>query len=216
MQISTYSNEELVSKLLYVKSKLETLKKDKLALEAELQKRALPTMLDTNTQSVLFKNSGKGVLGSARVTTAYTLDVINYEVLCDALGKGVSDTFIQKSESTSYTIKANLKKALIAICEKDYDFSCSMEDAFESLGATTEQQEVLLKKLKGDYFKDNETLSAIFGDGNYDEELYYVYKYKNTELIKKFFPGITEDGLENLRNVMSTEAKISVTAEALE
>lgn len=80
------------------------------------------------------------------------------------------------------------------------------------------RKKLLIKKLKGDYVKDKQTLVSVFGYPNedaapdFDVELYYIYKIKNGELIKAFLP---EDGLdqtiEAIKKCLIVDSKTSIT-----
>ena len=58
------------------------------------------------------------------------------------------------------------------------------------LRLSTDQQKLLLKKLKGDYDKDKKLFEGILGHevgDELDEELYFITKIKNWERIEKYY-----------------------------
>lgn len=77
------------------------------------------------------------------------------------------------------------------------------------------QVKLLLKKLTGDYKKDNKLLASMFGAGSYDEELLYIHRIRNGELIKLFLPdeGIDEV-IEKIRGCLTVENDVKITIDA--
>ena len=80
-----------------------------------------------------------------------------------------------------------------------------------------EQKKLLLKKLKGEFEKDKETLiSVLVPEGetvpDFDVELWYIYRIKNGELIKAFLPEEMIDAtIEGIRKSILVETKTSIT-----
>lgn len=79
------------------------------------------------------------------------------------------------------------------------------------------QKKLLLKKLKGEFEKDKETLiSVLVPEGetvpDFDVELWYIYRIKNGELIKAFLPEEMIDAIiEGIRKSIFVETKTSIT-----
>lgn len=115
----------------------------------------------------------------------------------------------------SYDYDKKLEQALKAIFTEDYSFE-SLGDFLDGLSPAPDasQKKLLLKKLKGDYEKDMETLEAVFGkspDGDYDVELFYIHRIKNGELIKAFLPDEGLDFmLQEIRKVIIVETKTAI------
>ena len=128
---------------------------------------------------------------------------------------GLCDSTVTVTVKPSYDYDKKLEQALKAIFTEDYSFE-SLEDFLDGLSPAPDasQKKLLLKKLKGDYEKDLETLEAVFGkspDGDYDVELFYIHRIKNGELIKAFLP---EEGLDymlqEIRKVIIVETKTAI------
>lgn len=79
------------------------------------------------------------------------------------------------------------------------------------------QKKLLLKKLKGEFEKDKETLiSVLVPEGeaapDFDVELWFIYRIKNGELIKAFLPEEMIDAtIEGIRKSIFVETKTSIT-----
>ena len=74
-----------------------------------------------------------------------------------------------------------------------------------------------MKKLKGEFEKDKDTLiSVLVPEGqeapDFDVELWYIYRIKNGELIKAFLPEEMIDAIiEGIRKSIFVETKTSIT-----
>lgn len=216
LDCSKATDAALVRELIALKAKEKELKSKMLVVEAELQQRAISTMVDHNVKTVNFVNKSKNNPGSIRVTNSSKLEVLHNSVLRYIIGADVFDSKVVKSTVVDYKYQALFSKALVAICERDYDFDASLDEVFDSLGATSEQRTVLEKQLKGDFSKDNNLLISIFGDGEYEEELYFIYKILNARLIAMFIPDVTEEKLDEIRKCAIAKSKISITVNPLE
>ena len=79
------------------------------------------------------------------------------------------------------------------------------------------QKKLLLKKLKGEFEKDKETLISVLVPAgqeapDFDVELWYIYRIKNGELIRAFLPeGRIEETIEEIRKSIIVETKTSIT-----
>lgn len=185
-------------------------------LKAKIMEEGLAILADTNTRYVRFSGNG----GSVSVTDALQLSVINDAALRELLPPGVYDKFVKRVENVEYKYDAKLDAALKAIFNMDYTFEMDMEEFLEyhmSIHPNAGQKKVLLKKLKGDYVKDMDLLCSVFGtdDGEqFDVDLYYIYKIKNAELIRRFFPEDGFDKLTEIRKYMIVENSTKITIEA--
>lgn len=186
-------------------------------LKAKIMEEGLVVMADTNTRYVRFAGTG----GSVSVTDALQLSVINDDGIRQALPEGVYDKFVKKTENVEYKYDAKLEAALKAVFMMDYSFEMDLEEFLEyhmSIHPSAGQKKVLLKKLKGDYVKDMALLCSVFNteDGQqFDVDLYYIYKIKNAELIRRFLPEEGIDGLmAEMRKCMIVENSTKITIEA--
>nr|DAO32949.1 MAG TPA: hypothetical protein [Caudoviricetes sp.] len=180
-------------------------------IKAELQARGLAYIDDHNERYVKFY----GDTGSCSVTDAMSLEVLNVDKLKALLTPGFFDSKVTVTVKPSYDYDKKLEQALKAIFTGDYSFE-NLEDFLDGLSPAPDakQKKLLLKKLKGDYEKDLETLEAVFGkspDGDYDVELFYIHRIKNGELIKAFLPDEGLDYmLQEIRKVIIVETKTAI------
>lgn len=181
--------------------------------KAEFERRGTRVMEDLNTHYVEFFGGD----GQVSVTDSSKMDILNPDKLKGLIGEGVYSTRIRENVKTDYKVDPKLQRALKAIFQKDYTFEQSLDEFLQTLDPQpdTAQRSLLLKKLKGDYAKDRETLLQVLnlpGDMDLDVELWYIYKIKNAELIKAFLP---EEGIdftmEELRKCLLVDSKSSVT-----
>lgn len=184
--------------------------------KAELQARGLKEMEDHNTRYVKYY----GEDGSAAIADSMSLDILNPNKLKACIGDGLYAVKIKENVKKDYKCDPKLERALKAIFTGDYTFEFTLEEFLTSQMApkpTPEQQRLLLKKLKGDYEKDGETLTSVLGlqreqTPSLEVELWYIYRIKNAELIKAFLP---EEGIDAtiaaIRKCIMVESKTAIT-----
>lgn len=216
MMLAEMSSKELVAALVERDSRRAELVKEINKYKSELMKRSLPILEDTNTKQIKMYADN----GSCSVTDAEKLTVIDDGRLKSLLPDGIYDKFVTVTQKTEYKYDDKFEKALKAVFNKDYTFEMPLEEFLDNEmkpALDAGQKKVLLKKLKGDYDKDRELLESVMGEGDYDVELYYIYKIKNGELIKRFLP---DEGLDflmaELRKCMIVECSTKLTIEAKE
>lgn len=179
--------------------------------KAELQKRGSQLMEDKNTKYAKFY----GDSGSVAVMDSMSLDILNPDKLKEFIGEGVYRTKIKENVKTDYKCDPKLEKALKAIFTGDYTFEMPLKEFLDEMSVKpdTAQKTLLLKKLKGEYEKDRETLAAAFGqEHDFEVELWYIYKIKNAELIRAFLPEEGLDGtIEGIRKSILVESKTAIT-----
>lgn len=183
--------------------------------KAELQARGLAVMEDHNVKYVKFY----GDEGSAAITDSMSLDILNPDKLRELVGEGVYGMKVKEETKTAYKYDAKFEKALKAIFTGDYTFEATLEEFLDEMSIKPDgkQKKLLLKKLKGDFEKDRETLcSVLLPDSretpDFDVELWYIYRIKNGELIKAFLPdGMEESIIEGIRKSIFVETKTSIT-----
>lgn len=166
--------------------------------QAELQSRGLRILEDRNIKSTEFFGSEKNY---ALVSVAQKLEILNPGRLENLVGKDLFREQISKKEEVKHTPESAFKQALIALYmgdfEKDMTLEVMLGKEFPQLSG--QQISLTCKKLKGDYKKDKATLLAVLGDteADVDEELYFISRIKNFELIRAFFD---ENDLEHYRS----------------
>lgn len=180
--------------------------------KAELQARGLALMDDYNIRYIKFY----GEEGSAAVTDSMSLDILNPDRLKVLVG-GVYDMKVKAETKISYKCDSKFERALKAIFTGDYSFE-NLEDFLDemSIKPDEKQKKLLLKKLKGDYEKDKETLLSVLApegeEPDLDIELWYIYRIKNGELIRAFLPvEMLEENIRDIRKCILVETKTSVT-----
>lgn len=111
---------------------------------------------------------------------------------------------------------------LKAIFTGDYTFEMTLEEFLDqmSIKPDDKQKKLLLKKLKGEFEKDKETLTSVLLGGKTDEEqtsdfdveLWYIYRIKNAELIQAFLPEeLIDNTINEIRKCILVETKTSIT-----
>lgn len=182
--------------------------------KAELQARGAALMKDHNVKYVKFY----GEEGSAAVTDSMSLDILNPDKLKALVGEGVYNMKVKEETKTSYKFDSKFEKALKAIFTGDYTFEMTLEVFLDEMSVKPDdkQKKLLLKKLKGDFEKDRETLVSVLApEGtapDFDVELWYIYRIKNGELIRAFLPiGMTDSTIEAVKKCILVESKTSVT-----
>lgn len=183
--------------------------------KAELQARGLALMEDHNVKYVKFY----GGEGSAAITDSMSLDILNPDKLKELVGEGVYNMKVKEETKTTYKYDSKFEKALKAIFTGDYTFETTLEEFLEemSIKPDAKQKKLLMKKLKGEFEKDKETLiSVLIPEGqeapDFDVELWYIYRIKNGELIRAFLPEeMLDSTIESIRKSILVETKTSIT-----
>lgn len=183
--------------------------------KAELQARGLALMEDHNVKYVKFY----GDEGSAAITDSMSLDILNPDKLKGIVGEGVYNMKVKEDTKTSYKFDSKFEKALKAIFTGDYTFETTLEEFLGEMSIKPDgkQKKLLLKKLKGEFEKDRETLiSVLVQEGqeapDFDVELWYIYRIKNGELIRAFLPEeMIGAAIEGIRKSILVETKTSIT-----
>lgn len=182
---------------------------------AELQARGLALMEDHNVRYVKFYGDG----GSAAIMDSMSLDILNPDKLKELVGEGVYNMKVREDTKTSYKFDSKFEKALKAIFTGDYTFETTLVEFLGEMSIKPDerQKKLLLKKLKGEFEKDKETLiSVLVQEGqetpDFDVELWYIYRIKNGELIRAFLPEEMIDAtIEGIRKSILVETKTSIT-----
>ena len=183
--------------------------------KAELQARGLALMEDHNVKYVKFY----GGEGSAAITDSMSLDILNPDKLKELVGEGVYNMKVKEETKTTYKYDSKFEKALKAIFTGDYTFETTLEEFLDemSIKPDAKQKKLLMKKLKGEFEKDKETLiSVLVPEGqeapDFDVELWYIYRIKNGELIRAFLPEeMLDSTIEGIRKSILVETKTSIT-----
>lgn len=208
--------KELVSEAVKLDKQQKRLKIELDAVKAELQARGLSVLEDRNTKYVKYYSPE----GSAAVSDTQSLEVLNVDKLKDFLSEGVWKQNVTETTKTDYKYKPMLERALKAIFTGDYTFEYSLEEFLEEIlpEPDEKQKRLLLKKLKGDYVKDRDTLASVLGYGtgeeapDFDVELWYIYRIKNGDLIRSLLPEeFLDQTIQGIKKCLIVDSKTSIT-----
>ena len=209
------TNEELIGACVTLDREQKKCRAMLNGYKAELQARGLALMEDHNVKYVKFY----GGEGSAAITDSMSLDILNPDKLKELVGEGVYNMKVKEETKTTYKYDSKFEKALKAIFTGDYTFETTLEEFLEemSIKPDAKQKKLLMKKLKGEFEKDKETLiSVLVPEGqeapDFDVELWYIYRIKNGELIRAFLPEeMLDSTIESIRKSILVETKTSIT-----
>ena len=191
--VKSMTNEQLIGACVWLDREQKKSRAMMNSYKAELQARGLAIMEDHNVKYVKFY----GDEGSAAITDSMSLDILNPDKLKELVGEGVYKMKVKEETKTTYKFDEFLDEMSIKPDDK--------------------QKKLLLKKLKGEFEKDKETLiSVLVPEGetvpDFDVELWYIYRIKNGELIKAFLPEEMIDAIiEGIRKSIFVETKTSIT-----
>ena len=210
------STRELVTKLICMDKERAELVREINQYKAEISARGNAALDDTNTKFVKYY----GENGSCAVTSAQKLCITNDLRLRELLPEGVYDKFVTITSSVKYDYDSKLEKALKALNSGECCFDMTMLEFLKNSALfppqpDTKQTKLLLKKLTGDYKKDSKLLISMFGKGSYDEELLYIHRIRNGEVLRRFLPdeGIDET-IEKISGCLTVENDVKITIDA--
>lgn len=213
-KVKEMTNEQLIGACVWLDREQKKSRAMMNRYKAELQARGVALMEDHNVKYVKFY----GDEGSAAVTDSMSLDILNPDKLKKLVGEGVYNMKVKEETRTSYKLDSKFEKALKAIFTGHYTFEMTLEVFLDEMSVKPDdkQKKLLLKKLKGDFEKDRETLVSVLApEGtapDFDVELWYIYRIKNGELIRAFLPiGMTDSTIEAVKKCILVESKTSVT-----
>lgn len=201
MELNKLKDKELIDMTVAATKVAEEAKSALEKYKAEIQSRGLAVLKDQNNRYCKFYGTDGSYVA---VSEPREVDVLNMDRLKTAIGEGVYKGKITETTKTTYSLDKKLEKALKAIATNDYTFEYTLEKYLDemSVPVTAGQKEVLIRRLKGDYKADKNTMLSVLGyltqntteeeaeaaAPNLDMDLYYISKIKNTELIQAFLP----------------------------
>lgn len=207
---------ELVGEAVRLDQQAKSCRKELDAVKAELQARGLVLIEDRNVRYVKFYAQE----GSAAVTDAQSLEVLNVDRLRELLSDGVWKQNVTETTKTEYKYKPILERVLKAVFTGDYTFEYTLDEfLMEHLPVKPDakQLKLLLRKLKGDYVKDKDVLAGVFGFDpqnmpDFDVELWYIYRIKNGELIRAVLPEeFLDQTMEEIKKCLIVDSKTAIT-----
>lgn len=215
-RLSELTMGRLVTELISMDKKRAELVGEIDRYKAEISARGGAALDDTNTKFVKYY----GENGSCAVTIAEKLFIADDLRLKGMFPEGVYDKLVTVTSSVKYKYDSKLETALKAIFSGEYIFDMTMQEylcnnALFPLQPDVKQVKLLLKKLSGDYKKDNKLLASMFGAGSYDEELLYIHRIRNGELIKLFLPDEEiNETIDKIRGCLTVENDVKITIDA--
>lgn len=207
---------ELVGEAVRLDQQAKSCRKELDAVKAELQARGLVLIEDRNVRYVKFYAQE----GSAAVTDAQSLEVLNVDRLRELLSDGVWKQNVTETTKTDYKYKPLLERVLKAVFTGDYTFEYTLEEFLTehlTVKPDAKQLKLLLRKLKGDYVKDKDVLAGVFGFDpqnmpDFDVELWYIYRIKNGELIRAVLPEeFLDQTMEEIKKCLIVDSKTAIT-----
>lgn len=157
--VKSMTNEQLIGACVWLDREQKKSRAMMNSYKAELQARGLAIMEDHNVKYVKFY----GDEGSAAITDSMSLDILNPDKLKELVGEGVYKMKVKEETKTTYKFDSKFEKALKAIFTGDYTFETTLEEFLEemSIKPDAKQKKLLIKKLKGEFEKDKETLISV-------------------------------------------------------
>lgn len=214
-QVNEMTNEQLIGACVWLDREQKKNRQVMNSYKAELQARGLAVMEDHNVKYVKFYGSE----GNVAITDSMSLDILNPDKLKALIGEGVYNMKVKTDMKTTFKFDPKFEKAMKAIFTGDYTFETTLAEFLDemSIKPDEKQKKLLLKKLKGEFEKDKETLTATLvpkGEAapDFDVELWYIYRIKNAELIRSFLPEEMLDcTMEGIRKSIFVESKTAIT-----
>lgn len=215
-RLKQMKEEELVGEAVRLDQQAKTCRKDLDAVKAELQARGLMLIEDRNVRYVKFYAQE----GSAAVTDAQSLEILNVDRLRELLSDGVWKQNVTETTKTDYKYKPLLERVLKAVFTGDYTFEYTLDEFLTEhlpVKPDAKQLKLLLRKLKGDYVKDKDVLAGVFGFDpqnmpDFDVELWYIYRIKNGELIRAVLPEeFLDQTMEEIKKCLIVDSKTAIT-----
>ena len=216
MELKQMDNRQLVTELIRKDSERAQLVKEVAEYKNEIMGRGAIFMDNTNTRFAKYYGNN----GSCAVTDAETLTIGDDLRLKKLLPEGVYEKFVKVTPTVKYEYDKKLEQALKAIFKGEYSFEMTLDEYLSDPGlfpheVDAKQKKVLLRKLSGEYIKDRKLLESMFGKDTYEEELLYIYRIKNGELIRVFLPDEGLDAqIEEIRKCMIVEVSTKITIDA--
>lgn len=201
-----------IDQAIELEAEVKNKKKQLEEVKAELQSELYADMLNKNKKWM----QAAGGKGLCNVSVKNKLEVDNAGLLQELLGS-VTDGKLTRKESVDYEVETNFKKALIALYQGDYEKG-DIPALLSGMGLDDKQIKVAVKKLSGDYAKDQALLAGFGVMGALEEELDLIHNQKNYELVNRYFDidAIDEEFLKKLKLALSVEDTLAIGFVAIE
>lgn len=200
----------IIDELVELKKQEKILKNKINTASSKIQEKGIEIFEDKNIKTTeIFGNENS----SALVTYSQKLEILNFQALEKVLGRELIEEKIERKHEIKYDLDSKFKEAIIILYTGDYisnlDLDEFIKNEFPELDNT--QQNLLLKKLKGDYKKDKELLNKYVDRKDLDVELHFINKIKNYEKVKVFFDVNDEEVKKAINTYVSLDENIKLT-----
>ncbi|WP_250278778.1 hypothetical protein [[Clostridium] colinum] len=185
--------------------------KDKIDLKTkELQEQCIAVFEDKNIKTT----EVYGTENNSAIATYYQkLEILNYQALESIIDKNLLNEKIERRQEVKYDIDEKFKEAIIIFYTNDYMKDLTIEELvkIEFSELDNKVQNLLIKKLKGNYKADKKLLRKYIPDKDLDVELFTINKIKNYDKVKAFFNVDDIQLKENLKRYISLDETVKIT-----
>ncbi|MDO4720456.1 MAG: hypothetical protein Q4A78_07315 [Peptostreptococcaceae bacterium] len=172
----------LITRAKEIEEQMKQLKKENDRIKAQFEAEGQEILSNKNISYFSFETPA----GSCHVSLKNKLSVDSAKALEETLGSIVAEKMTVTMEPKYDFKDSKFKSALIALYKEDFEKG-SIEEILTQLGITGKEQQAVLKKLKGDYWKDKALLEQYQAqDDDLEEELDAIRRYLNYALIARY------------------------------
>lgn len=197
-------NEKL-GRVYQIDNMVSKLKKEKDEITAKLQAYGLEVIENRNLKHLELTAD----CGSCNVGFKEKLTVDNFEKLKEVCGSIVDAKAKITMEPKIEFADKKFQTALIALYKQEYK-QHDISALLNSLGLDDKESKVVLKKLKGDYFKDKALLESYHAnDDDLEEELDMIKEQLSYELVTRYF-DIDSIDVDELKKAIFVEDTLAV------
>ena len=185
--------------------------KDKIDLKTkELQEQCVAVFEDRNIKTTEVYGTNNN---SAIATYSQKLEILNYQALENIIDKNLLNEKIERKQEVKYDIDEKFKEAIIIFYTNDYMKDLTIEELVkvEFSELDNKVQNLLIKKLKGNYKADKKLLRKYIPDKDLDVELFTINKIKNYDKVKAFFNVDDKELKENLKKYIRLNETVKIT-----
>ncbi len=199
------SLSEKLTRVHEIEVQISKLKKEKDEITAILQAYGLEQLENKNIKYLEIT----GEEGSCNIGYKEKLTVDNLEKLKEICGSIVTAKAKITMEPKIEFSDKKFQAALIALYKQEYK-QHNIPALLNSLGLDDKESKAVMKKLKGDYFKDKALLESYnVNDDDLEEELDMIKEQLNYELVTRYF-DIDKINMDDLKKAIFVEESLSV------
>ena len=185
--------------------------KDKIDIKTkELQEQCIAVFEDKNIKTTEVYGTNNN---SAIATYSQKVEILNYQALENIIDKNLLSEKIERRQEIKYDIDEKFKEAIIIFYTNDYMKDLTIEELVkvEFSELDNKVQNLLIKKLKGNYKADKKLLRKYIPDKDLDVELFTINKIKNYDKVKAFFNVDDKELKENLKKYIRLDETVKIT-----